>query len=106
MKNDRFSCQFPFFLFFYRITEQIRRHKEDFARVAPYLIESILGSFQRVTIYPEVKANLLSAAHKLLDICDKHSKDFLASNLPEGARELFRQTLDNYNQYHRYTGRV
>ena len=34
----------------------------------PHLLEAIFSAFQRVTLYQDIKTNLLSAAHKLLDI--------------------------------------
>ena len=86
--------------------EQVRRHKDDFARVAPFLISDVLVGFQHGTLYPAIKTNILSGTHKLLDIADKHSKEYLTGTLPDGTREIFKQILQNYNQYHKYTGKV
>ena len=98
--------QYNEIFFRFRIAEKIRKSKEDFARVAPYLISDILASFQRVSLYPQVKSNLTFALHKLLDISDKHSKELLSSNLEGAAKEVFKSVLENYNQYYKYGGRV
>ncbi len=84
----------------------MRKSKDDFARIAPIMAADLLQSFQLVTIHPSIRATLLPGLHKLLDICDKHSKDFLARSLPEGSKEIFKQHLDDYNQYHKYSGKV
>ena len=41
-----------------------------------------------------------------MDICDRHSKDLLATNLPDGEKEVYRQTLEDYNKHYKYTGKV
>ena len=46
-------------MIFFRLCEHIRKLKEDFARVAPYLVADVVDCFQRVTLYTPVKANLL-----------------------------------------------
>ena len=90
-----------------RIAEQIRtKHKEDFARVAPFLISDFMASFCNNKIPINVKNNLDFAVNKLLDICDKHSKEYLSATLPDGQREVFKETLNNYQKYHKYTGHV
>lgn len=86
--------------------ERIRNEKIDFARVAPYLVADIIAAFQSVSLYPEVKRNLIFCIHKLLDICDKHSKEFLSSNLSGAAKEEFKLITEHYNQHFRYTGTV
>lgn len=54
--------EFDIATFSYRLCENIRKHKEDFARVAPYTIGDILHCFQEFPpVHPAVKANLLSA---------------------------------------------
>ena len=93
--------------FHFRLCDQFRRHREDFARVAPYAAADILRCFQDFPPpHPAVKANLMSAVRKLLDICDRHSKDLLATNLPDGEKEVYRQTLEDYNKHYKYTGKV
>lgn len=91
---------------FFRIADRIRKQKDDFARVVPYLIADILKCFQTVTIYPQVKYNLTFAIYKLLDICDQHSIGFLVSNLDEANREMFKHVMDNYKKYYKYSGAV
>ena len=86
--------------------EHVRKHKEDFARVAPFLVADVLFGFQNGTLYPDVKKNILSSTYKLLDVSDKHSKEYLTKNMPDGTREIFKEILENYNQYHKYTGKV
>ena len=47
---------------YFRLCDQFRRHREDFARVAPYAVADILRCFQDFPPpHPAVKANLLSA---------------------------------------------
>jgi len=82
--------------------------KDDFARVAPYLIADILesGFAGRVTVIQTVKSNLLSGMYKLLDICAKHSIDYLLNTLPIGQQDVFKEIVGNYKQYHKYSGKV
>ena len=89
-----------------RCLDQVRNLKEDFARVIPYLVSDILEGFQHVTVLPAVKANISSGLYKLLDICDKHSVDYLVGVLPHGTRELFKDIVSTYNTYHRYSGKI
>jgi hypothetical protein len=91
---------------FDRICEHIKKMKEEFARVAPYLLADVMDAFQRVTMYPSVRTNILYGVHKLLDICDNHSSDFLSGVLPSGQQEMFKHVYSNYKQYHRYSGKV
>ena len=45
-----------------RLCDQFRRHREDFARVAPYAVADVLRCFQDFPPpHPAVKDNLLSA---------------------------------------------
>jgi hypothetical protein len=117
--------------------------KDDFARVAPYMIADILeaGFAGRVTVIHAVKKNLLSGMYKvrkstlirfgfsanhsavrtlyiykyifiylftfqLLDICAKHSIDYLVNTLPIGQQDVFKEIVSNYKQYHKYSGKV
>jgi len=82
--------------------------KDDFARVAPYMIADMLeaGFSGRVTVIQSVKNNLLSGIYKLLDICAKHSLDYLLNTLPVGQQDVFKEMLGNYKQYHKYSGKI
>jgi hypothetical protein len=91
---------------FDRLCEHVKKMKEEFARVSPYLIADVMEAFQKVTLYPSVRTNVLHGVHKLLDICDTHSIDYLSSVLPTGKQEMFKHLFSNYKQYHRYAGRV
>jgi hypothetical protein len=86
--------------------EHAKKHKEDFARIAPYVVADIFIGLQKTTLYPAVRANLVFAINKLLDICDKHSKEFLVASLPEGTKDVYKQFVETYNRYHRYSGKV
>ena len=88
------------------IFDHVKKMKEEFARVAPYLIADVMDAFQKVTLYPSVRANILHGVHKLMDICDTHSIDYLSSVLPSGKQEMFKHLFSNYKQYYRYAGRV
>lgn len=90
----------------FRLFDRMRKSKDDFARVAPYLIADVLHCFQKVTVCAEVKTNLLFGVYKLLDICDKHSRHFLAVSLADGSSEIFKHVLNNYVQYYQYKGHV
>ena len=57
-----FNISVSTYLFIFRLCDQFRRHREDFARVAPYAVADILRCFQDFPPpHPLVKANLLSA---------------------------------------------
>ena len=59
-----------------------------------------------MTKYPISTRIRTIVCRKLLDICDRHSKDLLATNMPDGEREVYRQTLEDYNKHYKYTGKV
>ena len=79
--------------------------KEDFARIAPFLVADMVSLLQRVPVYPDIKSNLVFGIYKILDACDKHSLAFLKSNLAEGALEMYKYLLDTYNQHHKFNRR-
>lgn len=89
-----------------RLCEHVRKLHKDFGRVVAFLVADLLEAFQKATVYPAVKANLLSGLHKLLDICDVHSKDFLLGVVGPGKQELFKHIVANYKQYFKYSGKV
>ena len=91
---------------FDRICDHIKKLKDEFARVVPYLIADVMEAFQQVTVYPVVRNNLLFGLYKLLDISDSHSTDFLSGVLPVGRQEMFKHVFTNYKQYHKYSGKV
>ena len=91
---------------FDRLCDHVKKKKEEFARVVPYLIADIIETFQNVTLYPMIRSNLLFGLYKLLDICDSHSTDFLSGILPVGRQEMFKHVFTNYKQYHKYSGKV
>ena len=43
---------------------------------------------------------------QLLDICAKHSLDYLLNTLPVGQQDVFKEMLGNYKQYHKYSGKI
>jgi len=98
-----------FVIIFFRLLEHFKKHKDDFARVAPYLIADILHLLlpsKTPALLPNVKSSLISGINRLLDICDSHSKEFLSANLKEADRAIFKDILDTYNTYHRFKGAV
>lgn len=44
----------------YRICQSAKLGKQEFTRVAPYLVVTILRQFERVTVYPIVKVSRIS----------------------------------------------
>ena len=92
--------------YFDRLCDHVRKLKEEFARVVPYFIGDIMDAFQKHTIYPRVRSNLLHGVHKLLDTIDTHSIEYLSSVLPPGQQEMFKHEYSNYKHYHRYSGKV
>ena len=92
--------------FCFRLLEHVVKHKEDFARVAPYLIADVMDCFQRFTLYPEVRSNIVFGVHKLFNVCDNHSVDYLLGVLPSGKKEMFKHVFSNYTRYHKYSGKV
>ncbi len=49
---------------------------------------------------------VINRFRKLLEICDRHSKDFLGAILPDGVKDLYKQTLEDYNKHYKYSGKV
>ena len=92
--------------YFDRLCDHIRKLKEEFGRVVPYFIGDIMNCFQKNTIYPYVRSNILRGIHKLLDSIDNHSVEYLSTVLPPGQQEIFKHTYSNYKHYHSYKGKV
>ena len=92
--------------YFDRLCEHIRMLKEEFGRVVPYFIGDVMNCFQKNTIYPHVRSNILRGIHKLLDSIDNHSVEYLSTILPPGQQEMFKHIYSNYKHYHSYKGKV
>ena len=91
---------------FDRLCDHVKIMKDEFARIAPYFVADVMDAFQHETLYPNVRTNMMHGVHKLLDICDAHSIDYLSSVLPCGKQEIFKHLFSNYKQYYKYAGRV
>ncbi|XP_013380199.2 unhealthy ribosome biogenesis protein 2 homolog [Lingula anatina] len=81
-------------------------HKSEFGKVVMYLVADYVHYLQRGTLRPAVKKVLVSAMCKLLSICDQHSIAVLHTALSQGAKEIFKGLYQEYEKYHKYTGRV
>ncbi len=90
----------------FRLLEHVRHAKADFARVSPYLVSDVVSCLCARALHSPVREALIDAVRKLLDLCDKHSVDFLFATLSEAAREVFRKLLQEYNAFHKYKGKV
>ena len=92
--------------YFDRLCDHIRKLREEFGRVVPYFIGDVMNCFQKNTIYPHVRSNILRGIHKLLDSIDNHSVEYLSTVLPPGQQEMFKHIYSNYKHYHSYKGKV
>ncbi|XP_044729227.1 uncharacterized protein LOC123292579 [Chrysoperla carnea] len=90
---------------FQRTNENLVKHKKDTARIAPYLIADVLQYYEKVTFYPTIKNYLNSCLYGLLNLCDSHANSFLLRNLSIPSKEIFKVIHDDFNKYHRFTGK-
>eukprot|EP00092_Neocalanus_flemingeri_P026486 GFUD01028708.1.p1 GENE.GFUD01028708.1~~GFUD01028708.1.p1 ORF type:complete len:1182 (+),score=227.13 GFUD01028708.1:55-3600(+) len=80
------------------------RHKADYSSVLPYLLADLLHLLS--SLPPQSKSILTTSLYPLLDMLDKHSFEYLSSNLPPATNENFKQTLAIYNASHKFKGKV
>jgi len=80
------------------------RHKADYSSVLPYLMADLLHLLS--SLPPQSKSILTTSIYPLFDMLDKHSFEYLSSNLPPATNEIFKHTLTNYNANHKFKGKV
>eukprot|EP00090_Calanus_glacialis_P023825 TRINITY_DN3695_c0_g1_i1.p1 TRINITY_DN3695_c0_g1~~TRINITY_DN3695_c0_g1_i1.p1 ORF type:complete len:1178 (+),score=297.53 TRINITY_DN3695_c0_g1_i1:54-3587(+) len=80
------------------------RHKADYSSVLPHLVADILHLMSSSS--PQSKTILTTSLHPLLDMLDKHSFEYLSSNLAPATNEIFKRLLTNYNSSHKFKGKV
>ncbi|CAB4062406.1 unnamed protein product [Lepeophtheirus salmonis] len=89
-----------------RLLESFGRNRDDFSRVTPYLVADILSGFQNFKIHTEIRSNIVNGLHWLFKLGDKHSLAFLASSLPLGLTEMFKQLHDDYIKNYKFSGKI
>ena len=89
-----------------RLASIMNSQRIRYRRVAAYVVADIMEQFQRRTLYPSVKHDLLTTLHHLLDILDQHASRYLLSVLPAGVRELFRVEYEQFDRFYRFKGKV
>ncbi|XP_052102833.1 unhealthy ribosome biogenesis protein 2 homolog isoform X5 [Mytilus californianus] len=89
-----------------RLFTLISTHKEEFSKVAVYVVADYVDHVHQQTLLPAVKKALVSAIYKLLDISDKHVLAQLHTVLNQGVREVFKGLYSDYSNFYKYTGRV
>lgn len=80
------------------------RHKADYSSVLPYLMADLLHLLS--SLPPQSKSILTTSLYPLLDMLDKHSFEYLSSNLPPATNEIFKHILTVYNTNHKFKGKV
>merc|ERR1712107_717493 len=73
----------------HQLINTIKRKKEDWSSVAPYILADLLNTSTAID-QQNVKQNLLSSVNLLLDIGDSHSHEYLSANLPAATNEIFK----------------
>ncbi|CAG2216867.1 URB2 [Mytilus edulis] len=89
-----------------RLFTLISTHKEEFSKVAVYVVADYVDHVHQHTLLPAVKKALVSAVYKLLDISDKHVLAQLHTVLNQGVKEVFKGLYSDYSNFYKYTGRV
>ena len=92
--------------YYLELNRRILRILFRYRRVAAYLVADVMEQFQKRTMYPPVKHELVSTLHHLLDILDLHASRYLLSVLPAGVRELFRVEYDQFQKFYKFKGKV
>ncbi|XP_076088396.1 unhealthy ribosome biogenesis protein 2 homolog isoform X1 [Mytilus galloprovincialis] len=89
-----------------RLFTLISTHKEEFSKVAVYVVADYVDHVHQHTLLPAVKKALVSAVYKLLDISDKHVLAQLHTVLNQGVKEVVKGLYSDYLNFYKYTGRV
>jgi len=80
------------------------RHKADYSSVLPHLVADLLNLLSSSP--PQNKTILTTSLYPLLDMLDKHSFEYLSSNLGPANNEIFKHLLNNFNSSHKFKGKV
>ncbi|XP_048590183.1 unhealthy ribosome biogenesis protein 2 homolog isoform X2 [Nematostella vectensis] len=89
-----------------RLYQEIATHKTAFSKYSPYLIAEYIHVAQGVHLPSHVKEVLTDGVFCLLDLCGDHETALLHATLSKGSRELFKTLNEEYNKYHKFTGKV
>ncbi|KAL1465625.1 hypothetical protein WDU94_005179 [Cyamophila willieti] len=82
-----------------KIAHAVRKEKKYFQRVVPYTLSNIMQLYQ-VNKFPiEVTVQMNEISNIFISICDEHGIHLLKHSLPDGSKQLFLQTLQNYHKY-------
>ncbi|EDO27260.1 predicted protein, partial [Nematostella vectensis] len=79
------------------------------SQYSPYLIAEYIHVAQGVHLPSHVKEPTPSVyllPFCLLDLCGDHETALLHATLSKGSRELFKTLNEEYNKYHKFTGKV
>ncbi|XP_064638630.1 unhealthy ribosome biogenesis protein 2 homolog [Lineus longissimus] len=89
-----------------RLFSLVATHKEEFSKVALYLVAGYVTTLQKVTLIPAIKKSLLPGIHCLLNLCDEHSMAVLHTVLNPGVKHIFTALYQDYTKHYKYTGRI
>uniref|UniRef100_A0A8D8UCT8 Nucleolar 27S pre-rRNA processing Urb2/Npa2 C-terminal domain-containing protein n=1 Tax=Cacopsylla melanoneura TaxID=428564 RepID=A0A8D8UCT8_9HEMI len=82
-----------------KVAHAIRKEKKYFQRVVPYTLSNIVQLYQ-VNKFPiGVTVQMNEISNIFISICDEHAINLLKHSLPDGSKQLFLQTLQNYHKY-------
>lgn len=89
-----------------RLASVINTQPLRYRRVAAYLIVDLLDEFKKQALFPNVKQELTTALHHLMDLLDQHAVRYLMAVLPSGTRELFRVEYEQFEKFYKYKGKA
>jgi len=93
-----------------QLVESVKRRKQDWGNVAPYLMADVLQTYLCLADdggenSSRCRQVLSACLNLLLDVCEPHSYDYLAANLPEASNHMFKQLLKDYKANYKFTGK-
>lgn len=113
-----------------KIMTQLSLMRSNFIGCAPYLISSYIRDVQIVTCHPRVRLHLDEGIFRIFNQIDAHQEEYKANQtaqanqrkthaggaqgsifemiharLAQSSREIFRDMHENYEKFHRFTGR-
>jgi len=80
------------------------RHKADYAPVIPSLLVDLLFYLQSLSL--DMRGLLTTSLYPLLEMLEKHSLNYISSNLSPASNELFKVLLENYQATQKFKGKV
>jgi len=89
-----------------KIYALMSNYPKMFGKMIGFMLADVISFLQSVTLLPSIKKSLHLALNGLMDLVDEYCDLMLKTNMPEAQREMYKSMYEQYNQYHKYSGKV